>query len=1177
MDGKDADLMKYFWRLAEPDENCTVKNTRLLLKKLEASQKDYDSVGKDLKYTLRRLIKGVSSNRKCARQGFSVALCQILRKFTVISTEKVLALVTKHLQLSKKDGKAETGSILLGRTMVYLALIQSGRLAQDSTECIKTVVSNLQDMKRKRSYLQQISIGGIAHLIPQIDTEKFQEGVLPCIQKELMLGWDKCTPDALLLLLVCHKHHKSLIGKTFLKEHWSRPKIITEKNFDNIWQVVLKSSETYPVIHPVTSEVLEHFVKSDVSVADFWSCSVNMLFCSNHTRSTNLGLHILGQIIPHIKTPGEAESVWCPTVLSVLVRHIDKRLNKDNPIHTMASQVTNSLITYLQQCEDGKIQHAVLTKLFDLKGERVSQEMYRVIDRISLNLTSEGAVSYGNFLMKYFADNIERRDNQEDQWSRKVIVRMKDVISEVRNLVTLKSTCTDHDRQLHLLQFLAVHSYWVVSKPTKIVHCTRTNRSIDTVMRKHIQDNFFKALNSLLMYKTEKSKSTSVIAYINTTQRLMQYMQTLMQSDNAAICLVTDHHNKIPKNLNDNWNKVLETVESVQTKHLTDDSDKMSTSHAFLLLLFYNFTQLLVDPASASSHLEDVYGCLENAFKSKRKSVSKKSPDEPDWIEVMTELLVSMMSQGSVLARTTATDVYMALADHITPASVQLIIDVLMADDKEGNDDLVSFENNDQDDVNDEMDGVEEGDGEEDGESEEEESESSESEEEGLVDEVFRLKLRSALGPAADVEESDSEDDEDMSDSQMFKLDGMIAAVFKNMRQAKAKESKDNKKQMLAFKIRLLDLLIVLAKEKMSADVVMELNLPLLELMLNGEKKKEERALGQHAQKLSQLMYRQGKELLPVNLDKEAYTDRIMDIIHFSTRPILSQSLVNSVSDACLLVIRLFMNMSAADVGPSPVRTRSHKGSKKEKANATKTRHEEVLEIITDNLNNCLHGRSIKDKTDRDLHLNPSLFLNIFTKYPVLFWDVTSSLVEVYDDSSVKVYNKTQASAMLVNMLNKDVVEKLGEEVWTEFASSTFATLTKVICGTTKDNYFEKLMHNILQILIKISSLAGPAQVSIQGPDPAWVGIHRPGQAWVGIQGPGPSQFGVHRPGQAWVGIRGSGPSRVGIQGPGPAWVGIQGPGSAWVGIHGPGPSRVGVHRPGSAWVGIHRPGQAQK
>ncbi|XP_069136083.1 myb-binding protein 1A-like protein [Argopecten irradians] len=502
MDGQDADLMKYFWRLAEPDENCTVKTTRLLLKKLETSQKDYDAIGKDLKYTLRRLIKGVSSNRKSARQGFSVALCQVLRKFAVISTEKVLALVTKHLQLSKKDGKAETGSILLGRAMVYLALIQSGRLAQDSTESIKTVVSNLQDMKRKRSYLQQICISGIVHLIPQIGTETFQESVLPCIQKELMLGWDKCTPDALLLLLVCRRHHKNLVGKAFLKEHWSRSKIITEKSIDNIWQIVLKSSETYPVIHPVTSEVLDNLVKSDVSVGDFWSRSVNLLFCSNHTRSTNLGLHILSQIIPHIKTPGEAESVWCPTVLSVLMRYIDKKLHKDNPIHTMATKVTDSMVAYLQHCEDGKIQHAVLTKLFDLKGERVCPEMSRVIDRITLNLTSEGAVSYGNFLMKYFADNIVRRDNQEDLWSRKVIVRMKDVISEVRNLVTVKSTCTDHDRQLHLLQFLAVHSFWVVIKPTKIVHCTRTNRSIDSVMRKHIQDNFFKALNSLLVYRT---------------------------------------------------------------------------------------------------------------------------------------------------------------------------------------------------------------------------------------------------------------------------------------------------------------------------------------------------------------------------------------------------------------------------------------------------------------------------------------------------------------------------------------------------------------------------------------------------------------------------------------------------------------------------------------------------
>ncbi|XP_060076001.1 myb-binding protein 1A-like [Ylistrum balloti] len=970
--------------------------------------------------------------------------------------------------------------------MVYLALIQSGRLTQGSPECIKEVIDNLQDMKTKRSYLQQICIGGVAHLIPQVDTERFEEGVFPGIQTELMLGWDKCTPDALLLLLLCRKHHKHLIGKAFLKEHWSRPKIITEKNFDNICQVVLKSSETYPVIHPVIPEVLEQFTKSELSVTEFWSHIVKLLFCSNHTRSTNLGLHIFCQVIPLVKTSQEVESVCCPSVLPLLVRHLDKKSNKDNPLHAMARQAMDSLVTFLQKCENGKIQHAMLTKLFDLKGERLCTEMNRVIDRITLHLTSEGAECYGNFLMKYFADAIEKRDNQEDIWSQKVILRLKDIVSEVRNLVTLKSNCTDHDRQLHLLQFLAVHSFWVVSKPTKIVHCTQTNRSLDTLTRKHIQDNFFKALNNLLVYKTEKSKPLSVIAYIHTAQRLMEYMQTLMETDSVAICLVTEQQNNMPHEWVSDWNKVLETMESVQTKHITANSDKMTTGHAFLLLLFYNITQLLVDPVTVSSHLEDVYGCLKNAFKSKRKSVSKKCCEdgEPEWIEVMTELLISMMSQGSILARTTAADVYMALADHITPDSVQLIIDVIMADDKDccsGKEccsGLVSFEDVEDDEAFDEMKGVEEENGVEVGESDEEESESSESEEseeEEVVDEEFREKLRSALGPAAVAEESDSEL-EDLTDSEMFKLDPVIAAAFKGMKQAKAREKRNNKKQMLAFKIRLLDLLIVLAKEKMSADVVMDLNLPLLVLMLNGEKRIEERALGQHAQKLSQLMYRQAKELQSVSLDKEACTERIMDIIHFSTRTILSQSLVNCVSDACLLVIRLYLNMNADDVGPSPVKTRSQKESKKGKVDSSNTRHEEVMEIITDNLTHCLHGRSIKDKAGRELHLNPALFLNMFTKYPVLFWDVTSCLVKVYDDSSVKVYNKTQASAMLVHMLNKDVVEKIGEEVWTEFVTSTFTTLTKVICNTTKESYFEKLMHNILQILIKISTLAGSAQ-----------------------------------------------------------------------------------------------------
>lgn len=1057
----DSEFLRCFGRLAESDESGTVETTKLLLKKLESSQNGHESASKDLAYSLTRLVKGVSSNRKTARQGFSVALCQVLRKFTMISTQDVLTSANEHLQVSKKDSKSDVGGVLLGKTLVYLALVQSGRLAQDSADCIKSVVGYLLHLRTRRSYLQQICGNAVVQLIRQVDEDKFLSGVLPCVEKQLMIGWDRCTPDSLLLLLVvCHSKHQAHFGKLFLKEHWGYKKIIREKNFDRIWRVVLKTAETYPVIHSVTIEVIQEVARSKVSLGDFWSHGVDLLFCTNHTRSTNLGLHILNHILPRVTSPDEAESVLCPTVLTVLLRHVDKKINRNNPIHAMAVQTTENLIKYLQTCGDGGIQHAVLTKVFDLKGYRPSPDIARVVERITLNLTAEGAKLYGKFLLEYFCN--EKRGNQ---LSRETVSRLRDVVSEVRTLVTLQSTCTDHDWQLYLLQFLALHSFCVVSKPSQILHCSTTNWRIDDVMQNKFQNNFLKALNNLLVFKTEKTKSASVMAYIDICYSLVQYMQTLMVGGDS-VTLVMEQHGEIPEEWRADWNTAVNMCETVKTKHIVT-SDKTTAGHAFMLLLLYNTLQLMVDPDNASSHLQDIYGCLENAFKSKPKS--KAPANQPAWIEVMTELLISMMSQGSVLARTTATDVYMALTDHHTPASVQLIVDVLMSD-KDGKEGPVSFE---------EAEEMEEEDVPENGhitkeEEASDETDESESEEEEM-NENFRQTVKSALGPAAD-DESGSEDLEDLSDSEMFKLDEVIAAAFRGMSRAKDKDKEKNKKQMLAFKIRLLDMLNVLAKGRISADIVMELNLPLLELILNGEKKKDERELGAHAQKLSSIMFKRAKELDCCNLDLERCKERIMEIIYFSTRPMLSKSLIKTMSDACLLMILLCLNVDPDKVTPSPVKTRSGKASRKREADSTQEyRHQHVMDIITKNLDSYVHGRTIKDKSGRNVQLNPALFLNMFARYPVLFWDVTTLLLNVHDNDSVRVYNKTQASAMLAVMLNKNVVERIGD-LWTEFAPLAFQTLSQVVCDTQKEKYFPKYMYNVLDILAKITSLATPAQ-----------------------------------------------------------------------------------------------------
>ena len=49
---------------------------------------------------------------------------------------------------------------------------------------------------------------------------------------------------------------------------------------------------------------------------------------------------------------------------------------------------------------------------------------------------------------------------------------------------------------------------------------------------------------------------------------------------------------------------------------------------------------------------------------------------EPDWVEVITELLLSMLSEQSHLVRVVVNTVFRMLCPHMTTVALQLILDV---------------------------------------------------------------------------------------------------------------------------------------------------------------------------------------------------------------------------------------------------------------------------------------------------------------------------------------------------------------------------------------------------------------------------------------------------------------------------------------------------------------------
>ncbi len=78
---------------------------------------------------LSSLTKGIYSSHKAAREGFCLALTQLLVSMPSIGTEDVLTKLRETGGMSAKLKGQEQRDALLGRLFGYLAVIRSGRLA----------------------------------------------------------------------------------------------------------------------------------------------------------------------------------------------------------------------------------------------------------------------------------------------------------------------------------------------------------------------------------------------------------------------------------------------------------------------------------------------------------------------------------------------------------------------------------------------------------------------------------------------------------------------------------------------------------------------------------------------------------------------------------------------------------------------------------------------------------------------------------------------------------------------------------------------------------------------------------------------------------------------------------------------------------------------------------------
>jgi DNA polymerase phi len=297
-------------------------------------------------------------------------------------------------------------------------------------------------------------------------------------------------------------------------------------------------------------------------------------------------------------------------------------------------------------------------------------------------------------------------------------------------------------------------------------------------------------------------------------------------------------------------------------------------NRALALLLLYNGLELLSEPEAAVGVLQELQECHQRMSQKKEVKVGKAGArsskpsasskraggggeeeveEEEELMSVLVELLVSLLARPSAVLRSVVKSTFRAFVDVLTPASVDVLLQVLsdnaadLFDEGEDGDDSPMDEDDEDEDEEDEDDDDEEG-MEEDGKVAAALSKGNAASKQAPSGKTGKRKAPEhqvededgegeEQGNKDSDEDSSAEDDDDdgdeWDDNKMFEMDRLIGAAVKSRLQEQ-QMAKQTSRMSVVLKLRTLELLEVLLSRKEPSALVLTLVEPMLDLAISG-------------------------------------------------------------------------------------------------------------------------------------------------------------------------------------------------------------------------------------------------------------------------------------------------------------------------------------------------------
>lgn len=634
-----------------------------------------------------------------------------------------------------------------------------------------------------------------------------KSSVWPELKKSLSHAKDNITVDQLYLLLTIEATHAGVIDDLFYKKYWLTTTILDAKNFDVFIQLLWQTKRPNAINHPFYVYFMKRIVDSKL-LKKFWD-EVDKVLATPTKQLEQVSVHAAICALRCIETsPKEVSKILTVNFLQLLNAHSCKSI-KDEDLQEMYTELVDLLDKCFQNLKKQEQKLEVL-RLFTVTPGRLTIEkgsnkkfISNLINALEIDSLTASIEDIKQII-------VSDKDERERQYAASVLQR---VISSNKLFSNNIEWRTEQLNFLMHLAFFKSKDGTTLSTNDADVNSNATN----------IKNIFYHCLeHKLSNLDDEKKFLMGIVTEID------------------GVLEKKDSNKYLQKPLSENHLKTWKRMMKEVTAKVDKKEKKLRT--VFQVLILHMGLQLFNHPDIAENAIAEL------EVVTKRALAKNSKQDEPDWIEVVVDLFLTLLSQESYVLRNVIRHVFPQLCSQMNLTAFHQILSLLDIKSKENplqvngdqesddEEEIEDEESDNEDEESNDENGAEASENEEDSDIEMDDNEDDDSfEEKETVSDSLKLALQTALGTGvADGDDMDINLD-DMDEEEGMKLDIALANAFKilkqNRKQKKTKADKIAEKTLLHFRMRALDLIDIYLKNNPQMEICLETLIFFFDLM----------------------------------------------------------------------------------------------------------------------------------------------------------------------------------------------------------------------------------------------------------------------------------------------------------------------------------------------------------